>query len=276
MNTQINIERFSSFYHYNFAEGYRFDGHSHQAWEINLILNGEMSVTYGSKILTLSKGDFFVGAPWVFHCNRAIGSNAEMVVIQFYSKETSDEQGFSARTLSDEEFTIARLLASEMSHLCRSNGKVADGADLRFTDCRKLCEVLLSRVRNSENTAQENLSRRAQLYRGTVKYMETHIQEKLSINHLAGQMYVSPALLKNIFLEYTGGGIMTYFTEMKILYAKKLLEQGKSVSFVSDTLGFSSQCYFSTVFGKVAGLTPKQYQKGVCVPSPQGNDGTDK
>ena len=91
--------------------------------------------------------------------------------------------------------------------------------------------------------------------------MERNIYSKLSINEISAALHVSPALLKNIFREYTGSGVMNFFTEMKIRLARKMLERGESISIVSDTLGFSSQCYFSTVFGKVVGDTPKNYQK---------------
>jgi len=80
---QVSIDRLTRFYYYKFKEGYTFEGHTHSAWEINLITAGKMSVTYGGDVMTLSEGDFFVGEPWGFHCNRAVGKDAEMAVIHF-------------------------------------------------------------------------------------------------------------------------------------------------------------------------------------------------
>ena len=128
-------------------------------------------------------------------------------------------------------------------------------------NAKKICEVLVSRVMGFGRTETENSSPRAQLYREAVEYMEENICLKLTINNIAQVLHVSPALLKKVFLEFTGGGVMSFFAQMKIRCARKMLERGKSISVVSDTLGFSSQCYFSAVFSKIVGETPKNYQK---------------
>lgn len=261
---QINIERLTKFYYYKFKEGYIFEGHSHSAWEINIILAGKMSITYGGNVMTLSEGDFFVGEPWGFHCNRAIGNNAQMAVIHFEKcdVETGIGGGYSARSLTQDEFSIARLMLNELlRRRYDKDGCILGEDDNSYANARKLCEVLTSRVMGAGKTEMENSSPHVRIYREAVQYMERNIREKLTIGGISKALHISPALLKNVFLEYTGGGVINFFTEMKIRLARKLLERGESVSIVSDTLGFSSQCYFSAVFGKIVGTTPKNYQK---------------
>ena len=77
-----------------------------------------MSVTYAENVLTLSKGDFFVGKPWGFHCNRLLGSGAEMVVIHFSVSEESYAPGFAAKSLTDDEFALVRLCIREFESFC--------------------------------------------------------------------------------------------------------------------------------------------------------------
>lgn len=262
---QINIERLTRFYYYKFKEGYAFMGHTHEAWEINIILQGQMSITYGGDVMTLSEGDFFVGEPWGFHCNRAIGNNAHMVVIHFEKSDapTGQGKGYSVRTLTQDEFSIARLMLNELlrRRYDKYGAPLDSGNDEEYANARKLCEVLVSRVMGASKTEMENSSPKVRIYRESVQYMERNIRSKLCIDDISKALHVSPALLKKVFLEYTGGGVMNFFTEMKIRLARKMLERGESISIVSDNLGFSSQCYFSTVFGKVVGETPKNYQK---------------
>ena len=261
---QISIERLTKFYYYKFEQGYSFEGHTHSAWEINLILRGTMSVTYGGSVVTLSEGDFFVGEPWGFHANRAIGKDTQMAVIHFERCDapTGVGNGFSARSLTQDEFSIARLMLGELlRRRYDGNGEPIGSDDEKYTNARKLCEVLVSRVMGAGEPELENSSPRVRIYREAVQYMEQNIREKLTIEDISRALHISPALLKNVFHEYTGAGVMSFFTVMKIRLARKMLERGESISIVSDTLGFSSQCYFSTVFGKIVGLTPKIYQK---------------
>lgn len=262
---QINIEKLTKFFYYNFKEGYTFAGHTHEAWEINIILKGQMSITYGGDVMTLSEGDFFVGEPWGFHCNRAIGDNAQMAVIHFEKSDAPVGQGkgYSVRSLTQDEFSIVRLMLGELlrRRYDKYGAPLDSGNDEEYANARKLCEVIVSRVMGASLTEMENSSPRVRIYRETVQHMERNIRSKLTIEDISKALHVSPALLKKVFLEYTGGGVMNFFTEMKVRLARKMLERGESISIVSDTLGFSSQCYFSTVFGKVVGETPKNYQK---------------
>ena len=258
---QINIGRITRFYNYNFCEGYAFAGHTHEAWEINIVLKGQMSITYGSDVMTLSEGDIFVGEPLGFHCNRAVGRDTQMAVVQYLdsSTPTGRGKGYSVRSLTSQELAVASLMISELEVLFDGNGEqVAD--DESLTNGRKLCEVLVSRVIGSGDNELSSDSPRVRLYREAVSFMEDNVSARLTIADISGALHVSPALLKRIFLEYTGGGIMNFFTEMKIRHARTMLEQGFGVTFVSDTLGFSSGCYFSSVFARVVGETPKRYQ----------------
>ena len=262
---QINIEKLTKFFYYKFKEGYSFIGHTHEAWEINIILKGQMSITYGGDVMLLSEGDFFVGEPWGFHCNRAIGNDAQMAVIHFIHCDapTGRSRGYSARTLTQDEFSIARLIIAELlrRRYDKDGSPLDNGNDNEYANARKLCEVLVSRVMGAGKTEMENSSPRVRIYREAVQFMERNIRSKLTINDISKALHISPALLKNVFTEYTGAGVINFFTEMKIRLARKLLERGESISIVSDTLGFSSQCYFSSVFSKVVGEKPKNYQK---------------
>ncbi len=260
---KLEITEFSKFYYYIFDDDYLFLGHSHASWEINIVIGGKMSVTYGGDVITLSEGDFFVGEPWGFHCNRVMGEKTEMAVLQF-SCESGGNGNYYARHLTEDEFSVARLLIDEF--FCGRRGvsfarEISRDEQLLFSDAKKLCEVLACRVMSESKPVPESNSPQAGLYGEAAEFMENNITCKLSVEDIAKGLHVSPAVLKSVFKKFTGGGVMSYFMQMKVRCAKKMIERGQSLSFVSDTLGFSSQCYFSTVFSKIAGETPKSYQK---------------
>ena len=254
MGKPFDISRITVFYDYKFEPDYEFSGHTHFDWEINLILDGEMSITIADRVFTGRKGDLFVVSPWIFHYNHAMSGGASMIVAQFLSDE-SEYPDFMARSLTDEEFGAAGLMVSEFRKLGFATtraGCAAHEADL--INPKKLLEVLLSL--DGENHLSGAQTRRAELYTDAVEVMRQSVSEKMTISEFAKRLHVSPTVLKKAFSATTGKGVMEYFMELKISEAQRLIGEGKSLSYISDHLGFSSQCYFSTVYRRVMGVTP--------------------
>ena len=66
----------------------------------------------------------------------------------------------------------------------------------------------------------------------------------------------NPALFK----KNCGIGFSEYITQRKISLAKSLLlEEGLKIYEVADQLGFESAFYFSKVFKKVEGMSPRDF-----------------
>ncbi|MBQ7036382.1 MAG: helix-turn-helix transcriptional regulator [Clostridia bacterium] len=91
--------------------------------------------------------------------------------------------------------------------------------------------------------------------------MKQNLEKSLTISEIAKHCHVSDTKLKTIFQHFTGTGIISYFSSLKISEAKKLLKSGASVYETSVQLGYSSQAYFSICFKKATGMTPLQYKK---------------
>ena len=58
------------------------------------------------------------------------------------------------------------------------------------------------------------------------------------------------------FKEVTGMTIHNYICKKKFEYARQLLNEGKSCGYVSDILGYSSQCGFRHSYEKYFGVNP--------------------
>jgi len=55
-----------------------------------------------------------------------------------------------------------------------------------------------------------------------------------------------------------------YITETRIAAAKEMLEQSNlKVYEIAEKLGYESSFYFSKVFKKVTGLSPREYQQSL-------------
>lgn len=94
-------------------------------------------------------------------------------------------------------------------------------------------------------------------------YIDEHLTEHLSLSSVAQAVGISPGYLSSLFSKYNPVGFTDYVNSRKIARAKELLHTGKyRVYEIADMLGFESQFYFSKVFKKVTGKSPRDFVKG--------------
>ena len=96
------------------------------------------------------------------------------------------------------------------------------------------------------------------------EYIKNHLSEKLTLADVAAVFNFSPNYLSQLFGKYGDSGFVEYITETRIAAAKEMLEQGDlKVYEIAEKLGYESAFYFSKVFKKVTGLSPREYQQSI-------------
>lgn len=94
------------------------------------------------------------------------------------------------------------------------------------------------------------------------KYIVEHIEEKLTLNGVAEAFCISPNYLSVLFSKYNDSGFSDFVNQSKVDAARKMMENSDCKIYeISDILGFESAFYFSRVFKKVTGLSPRDYMK---------------
>ena len=84
----------------------------------------------------------------------------------------------------------------------------------------------------------------------------------LSMTSMAETLGYNVKYLSHAFKEKSGVGYSEYLRSLRIKYAVSLFDHGiESVKNVSALSGFNDPLYFSTVFKKIVGMTPREYQK---------------
>lgn len=101
---------------------------------------------------------------------------------------------------------------------------------------------------------------RAVLVKRIQAYIKGHVRERISLADVASVYGLSQNYLSTLFSKYSEMGFVEYNTNVKIEEAKRLLRStDMKVYEVSDALGFESAFYFSKVFRKIVGLSPREY-----------------
>lgn len=92
-------------------------------------------------------------------------------------------------------------------------------------------------------------------------FIHANYAQPITRNEIAEEFYLTPSYLAKLYKKKTGVNIKDYINEYRIERAKELLKMPQSnVSEVAKKVGFDNFSYFSTLFKKITGLTPKEYR----------------
>ena len=94
-----------------------------------------------------------------------------------------------------------------------------------------------------------------------IKYMYRHMEENLTLEQIIKEFELSKGYLNAIFQKHTQYAPMDFYVHLKMKEACKLLRMTDSYIYeVAQRLGYKDQYYFSRVFKKVVGVSPKNYK----------------
>ena len=98
-----------------------------------------------------------------------------------------------------------------------------------------------------------------------VNYFEDHFNEKISLDQVAENMYLSPFYISKIFKSETGDTPIRHLINIRLEKAKELLENGYkgSIQEVAASVGYDDAYHFSKLFKKHYGVSPSQVRKQV-------------
>jgi len=93
-------------------------------------------------------------------------------------------------------------------------------------------------------------------------YIRSHLADAIKITEVASSLCISRSYLSERFKEITGNTISDFIVDEKIGEAKRLLKYtDKSILFIGNYLGFSSQSHFQRVFKERTSKTPNDFRR---------------
>lgn len=92
-------------------------------------------------------------------------------------------------------------------------------------------------------------------------FIESHYQQSLERSILARKASLSDSYFSVLFKKYIGCSPVQYITRVRLGKAMELLrESNKPVSVVAMEVGYRDPLYFTRVFSREVGVTPRQYR----------------
>lgn len=241
-----------------------FQLHMHDFFEIFIFLDGDTDYIVEGKRYPLRPNDVII-----INCNEMhrayhkIPKRYERIVFHitpsFFYENRCEEY---MQVFQNREFGKKNKIPAE---LAESSGFLdAVKRWLRYTDnatkqkesiatCA-LVEILhiLNHIHVFEDENQDN-----GVVAQVISYINKNFQNKITLDELAEQFYLSKYHLCRIFKEATGHTVVSYINNRRIAETKELYQNGMNISNACMEAGFSGYTSFYKAYRKQFGVMPK-------------------
>lgn len=269
--------------YYRMKPEYRWRGERHNFWELVYVDKGEAVIVSEDMEFLLKTGEMVFHKPNEWHNVGNGGSSENGVVVIAFVLEGEDTSEFEGNIVSlgppEKQCLTTVVREAENAYRYFDNDppfvrlvpreNAAPGADQMIRTC--LEQLLIYVYRRGEKIGTKSralssnvLNHHADLVSRAKEYVEAHMSEKLTQASIALALHTSVSQLKAVFREQEGQSMMSYLSDLRILYAKRLIrERDLNFTQIAEATGYESLYYFSARFKKQTGMTPTEYARSV-------------
>lgn len=122
-------------------------------------------------------------------------------------------------------------------------------------------EMLMLVFAEKENDFTGNIR---DIVREAAQYIDRNYYEELTLMSLSSKYCVESSYFSRMFKQETGKNLMLYITAKRVEKAKEIMQQSDtSMAEIAFMVGYDDYTYFSKVFKKVTGVSPREYRSGL-------------
>lgn len=225
-------------------------------YELTFVLDGELTYIADGETYVLKKNDVILLPPdtvrlrpkkfdaiWYVSFNFTLLPNVQLNLSKFIYKGISND--------------IKRMLSAFPQNYIsisynHSKEKLVCMAEYI------LFELLDFNTSNSNNEYVTN----------AIKYIDSHVNQKLSLQSISKVIGISKEYLANIFKKEMGCTVTCFINDRKMYLAKDIISTNEmSLNDLSNYLGFDSYSYFSKLFKHHFGLSPQEFKIKIRTPA---------
>ena len=216
-----------------------FPAHEHPYYEFFLLLEGDVEMNIDGTIYPLAPNDLIVIPQGVPH--RIL-----------FKSSAPYRSGVILENIAGTPFLQTLAACAKLSKLA-----VTDAAQNIIFNERLLSYYYILQMRSEQKTA----SGADQLIERTVEYINANLENKLTIESIAEQLYTSGSYLCKSFRRKMGVPMMHYVNTQRVRRAKELIFEGIPLKEVYLRCGYENYITFFRVFRAETGLSPSEFAK---------------
>lgn len=242
--------------------------HSHLFFELICCTQGSLNYLLGTKTFQVQAGDIILIPPGVIHCpllpdpvKVPYGRYviwASTVLVDFFRQTDPGLPDFAhAVVLCTKDtkweylcrFFYAGVQEAETQAPGWQTGLAGNTVQLMAHLGRALCDTDTVRSRPKTNFQEKVLD-----------YIQNNLAHKLSVGETARYFHISESTLTHLFHREMGISFYRCVTQRRLVEAKRLIGEGRTMEQVSLAVGFPEYSAFYRVFKSEYGISPQQYR----------------
>lgn len=288
LNNSIVIDQLYSVHYFEYMSDFSFEGESHDFWEFVFVDKGVIDIAADNHSYTLKKDEIIFHKPNEFHNVTGTKNIAPNLIIVSFSTSSPEMDFFQNKILklNDIEKNLLANIIMEARGFLEQRLDLTYQYELPLKEeetygsqqllrlyleqllihlKRRYMNVVPSTILNIKSSPKITKSKNdTEIFQRVLDYMETHLNDHLTIDQICKENLVGRSQLQKIFKEHCGMGIIEHFSFLKIKSAKELIRTGhRNFTQIADIMGYSSIHYFSRQFKKVTGMTPSEYASSI-------------
>ncbi len=250
--------------------------HNHDHLEIAFIMSGRGKYRLDDKICEVAEGDLLILNPGIRHQSLLIEGN-ETPSLEFFIAASDfhivdlprnclplPEEGCILHTSGELRQRISRICtAMDVENAAYRQGSYYM---MKAYLVQLMLLIIRERYESEEKSAVYAFETASKKYvvEQILNYFEDHYSERISLDQIAENMYLSPFYISKIFKSETGETPIRHLIDIRLSKAKELLESGwaGSIQEVAASVGYDDAYHFSKLFKKRYGLSPSQVKRG--------------
>lgn len=242
--------------------------HYHNAYELLLLQEGEYTLITLDNACTLKKHDISLIAPYCMHKSLGRAGN-ERTLMYFDERYLNRYFTEKSRSLLLSCFQAARLSLPQEAYeeILKLLFQIRDFSarndfDSTYPAFVRILSLLSDTYRLSAYTGDKAEETSVPLIAELITYINQNYSTIRSLDDIAEHFYITKYHLCRLFRAATKSTVMDHLNSIRILQACSLLENtSKSITEISYACGFHSSAYFSDIFKKALGMSPRAYRK---------------
>ncbi len=256
--------------------------HSHSFYELLYCCSGNLEYLLGTERYQIEKGDIIMIPPGLSHrplfTGKMNNEYYERIVI-WISTDFAGSCKSLWPDLSISESLDSDRIYSPKGHVLHTGKGQWEFLSEYFTRIymeavrqSRACESvlcgnalalmgLLSRAVSGEI---QTITEKEDLLDDVVRFIEKHMDEKITLEDTAHHFYISQSKLSKLFRSRMDISFYQFVTQRRLIAAKLLIERGTPLNQIGEQVGFCDYAAFYRAFRREYRLSPIQYKNLVC------------
>ncbi len=164
-----------------------------------------------------------------------------------------------ARQLERNSHMPAKAFAFNNACMVLIETKLKEENTLEFVD--ELLEFYMYTLKNKNVLPLSN-----QIVNNVILHISCHLESPITVEEVAKEFNISTSHLSRIFRVHTGVTLVEYINIRKVEESQYALRfTNRKISDISDQYHFCNQSYFTRLFKKYAGQTPREFRSNLSV-----------